>query len=224
MQKPDLVIFDCDGVLVDSELLAGEAMLNVLRRQGIAATPEMIADCVGMKRDDILARIAERTGTPIGAGLADDIWPATRELFVQGLKPTPGIAAFLDRLPYRRCVASSSDKVRIRLSLEVTGLLPFFGDDLFSSQEVARGKPAPDLFEHAARRMGVDPGRCVVIEDSIFGVQGARAAGMTVIGYIGGSHLGAEHHARALRDAGAHHVEADWAAVGERIGLKRSGV
>jgi HAD superfamily hydrolase (TIGR01509 family) len=219
MFSPELVIFDCDGVLVDSELLASKAMQTVLRGQGVAVTPEMIADCVGMKRDDILARIAERTGSTIGSDAAEDIWPVTRELFVQELKPTNGIKDFLERLPYRRCVASSSDKVRIRLSLEVTGLLPYFGDDTFSSQEVARGKPAPDLFEHAAHKMGVDPSRCVVIEDSIYGIQGARAAGMMAIGYIGGSHLQAEHHAEALRTAGAHFVESNWSDIRKHIGL-----
>ncbi len=215
---PELVIFDCDGVLVDSELLASEAMCSVLQAKGVAATPEMVAACVGMKRDDILARIAARTGAMISPETADDIWPATRALFVEKLKPTPGILAFLDRLPYRHCVASSSDKTRIRLSLEVTGLLPFFGDDFFSSSEVARGKPAPDLFLHAAKRMGVEPENCVVIEDSPFGVQGARAAGMTAIGYIGGSHL-QQPHAEVLLQAGAHHVEADWNAIGKHIGL-----
>ena len=218
MSLPDLVIFDCDGVLVDSELLASRAMCSVLQRQGVAATPQMVAECVGMKRDDILARISKQTGATISPETADDIWPATRALFVEELKPTPGIAAFLEHLPYRRCVASSSDKVRIRLSLEVTGLLPFFGDDFFSSHEVARGKPAPDLFEHAAKQMGVDPERCVVIEDSPFGIQGARAAGLTAIGYIGGSHLQAAH-ADALFEAGAHYVEADWNALGKHIGL-----
>jgi HAD superfamily hydrolase (TIGR01509 family) len=219
MLAPELVIFDCDGVLVDSELLASTAMQSVLRKEGIAVTPEMIADCVGMKRDDILAQVAAKTGTTIRMEVADGIWPETRNLFIRELKSTPGAASLLEHLPYRRCVASSSDKVRIRLSLEVTGLLRFFGDHIFSSHEVARGKPAPDLFEHAARNMGVDPGRCVVIEDSIYGIRGARAAGMTAIGYIGGSHLGAKHHAEALRDAGALHVEADWAAIGRHIGL-----
>jgi HAD superfamily hydrolase (TIGR01509 family) len=218
MFSPDLVIFDCDGVLVDSELLASKAMCSVLQGKGVAATPAMVAECVGMKRDDILARIALLTRTTISPETADDIWPATRALFVEELKPTYGVAAFLDSLPYRRCVASSSDKARIRLSLEVTGLLPFFGEDFFSSHEVARGKPAPDLFEHAAKRMGVDPKRCVVIEDSPFGIQGARAAGMTAIGYIGGSHLQAPH-AEVLLEAGAHYVEADWNAIGRHIGL-----
>ncbi|SCY22031.1 HAD family hydrolase [Microvirga guangxiensis] len=216
--SPELVIFDCDGVLVDSEILASQAMCSVLQAQGVAATPAMVAACVGMKRDDILARIASQTGTTISPETADDIWPATRALFVEKLKPTPGVPAFLSKLPYRRCVASSSDKTRIRLSLEVTGLLPFFGDDFFSSHEVERGKPAPDLFLHAARQMGVRPENCVVIEDSPFGVQGARAAGMTAIGYIGGSHL-EEPHAEVLLEAGAHYVEADWNAIGKHIGL-----
>jgi HAD superfamily hydrolase (TIGR01509 family) len=205
-------------VLVDSERLACQAMSAVLQRRGVQATVAMIAECIGMKRDDILAKIARETGMAIGPDTAEEIWPATRALFVESLKPTPGIAAFLDRLPYPRCVASSSDKTRIRLSLEVTGLLPFFGEHLFSSHEVARGKPAPDLFLHAAKSMGVEPARCVVIEDSPFGIEGARAAGMTAIGYIGGSHL-EPAHAEVLFAAGAHDVAADWTAIGQRIGL-----
>jgi HAD superfamily hydrolase (TIGR01509 family) len=193
-------------------------MSAVLQRRGVPATVAMIAACIGMKRDDILAKVARDTGMVIGPEAAEEIWPATRALFVESLKPTPGIAAFLDRLPYRRCVASSSDQTRIRLSLEVTGLLPFFGEHLFSSHEVARGKPAPDLFLHAAKAMGVAPARCVVIEDSPFGVEGARAAGMTAIGYIGGSHL-EPPHAEVLLAAGAHAVEADWDAIGRRIGI-----
>jgi HAD superfamily hydrolase (TIGR01509 family) len=218
MMSPDLVIFDCDGVLVDSELLASRAMCAVLQKEGIAATPEMIARCIGMKRDDILAKIEGWTGSVISSGIAEDLWPATRELFEAELQPTPGIAGFLERLPYRRCVASSSDRTRIRLSLELTKLLPFFGEDYFSSSEVARGKPAPDLFEHAAKRMGASPDNCVVIEDSPFGIQGARAAGMTAIGYLGGSHLGPAH-ADILREAGAHFVEDSWDAIARRIGL-----
>jgi HAD superfamily hydrolase (TIGR01509 family) len=193
-------------------------MCAVLQRQGVPVTPEMVAQCVGMKRDDILAKFVQQTGIAISPETAEEIWPATRALFTEALKPTPGIAPFLDRLPYRRCVASSSDKTRIRLSLEVTGLLPFFGDYLFSSHEVARGKPAPDLFLHAAQSMGVEPARCVVIEDSPFGIQGARVAGMTAIGYIGGSHLEAPH-AEVLLAAGAEHVEADWTAIGRHIGV-----
>jgi len=205
-------------VLVDSERLACQAMSAVLQRRGVPATVTMIAECIGMKRDDILAKVARDTGMAIGPDAAEEIWPATRALFVESLKPTPGIAAFLDRLPYRHCVASSSDKTRIRLSLEVTGLLPFFGEHLFSSHEVARGKPAPDLFLHAAKSMGVDPTRCVVVEDSPFGIEGARAAGMTAIGYIGGSHL-EPPHAEVLVAAGAHHVETEWDAIGRLIGI-----
>jgi HAD superfamily hydrolase (TIGR01509 family) len=214
---PELIVFDCDGVLVDSEVLSVEAMVGVMREAGIPATYAMIAQYFGMKQADILAHIAEETGSTIGGTIADKIWPATRALFAKALRPMPGLAEFVARHgDIRRCVASSSSPERIRHSLGVTDLLPLFGEDIFSSAQVARGKPAPDLFLFAADRMGVDPGRCVVVEDSKFGIRGALAAGMMPIGFVGGSHIEA-HHAAALQAAGAVAVEASWAGVERRI-------
>ena len=113
-------------------------------------------------------------------------------------------------------MAASSGLDRIRLSLGLTGLAPFFGEHVFSSSQVARGKPAPDLFLFAAASMGARPERCVVIEDSRFGVAGATAAGMRAIGFAGGSHI-APHHAQALAEAGAVYVARDWEAVAARL-------
>lgn len=200
---PDLVIFDCDGVLVDSEVLAVEAFCEVLASAGVPALPAMIARCFGMKQADILASVARDTGVAVPNSVADALWPATRALFDRSLRPMPGIADFLTRLGDRpRCVASSSSLERIRFSLARTGLDTFFGDAVFSSQMVSRGKPAPDLFLLAAARMGVPPERCAVIEDSIFGVEGARAAHMRALGFLGGSHI-LPGHAAALLACGA---------------------
>lgn len=217
--SPDLVIFDCDGVLVDSEGLAALAMQAVLREGGIAVPLAAIGRCVGMKQADIIASLEAETGAVVGPLLADRLWPATRALFAERLTATRGLVEFLDRLPHRRCVASSSSHERIAFSLALTGLQRFFMPDaVFSSSEVARGKPAPDLFLHAASRMGVAPGRCVVIEDSRFGVQGAIAAGMTALGFVGGSHANDDTRAALLAN-GAVAVEATWAAVAERLGV-----
>ncbi len=206
----DLVIFDCDGVLVDSEVLAVEAFVAVLREAGLPATPAMIERCFGMKQADILLAVSEQTGLDVPADVAAELWPATRALFERELRPMPGVAAFIDGLGGRaRCVASSSNPERIRLSLTLTGLADRFGEAVFSSHQVARGKPAPDLFLFAAERMGVDPGRCLVIEDSTYGVQGARAAGMRAVGFVGGSHIPAGH-ADALERAGAETVTRAW--------------
>lgn len=211
--NPALLIFDCDGVLVDSEILSIRGMVSVLNAAGIPATYAMIAQYYGMKQADILVKVAEETGMDVPADFAERIWPATRTLFQSDLKPMAGLAEFLGRHPnIPRCVASSSSLERIRFSLGITGLLPLFGEDTFSSSQVARGKPAPDLFLFAAGRMGIAPERCIVIEDSKFGVRGARAAGMTAIGFAGGSHI-QPHHAEALSEAGAALVAPDWPAV-----------
>ncbi len=213
----DMIVFDCDGVLVDSEVLSVEGMVSALNAAGVPATAPMIARFYGMKQADILLKISEETGRDIGADVGPSIWPATRALFDTELKPMPGLADFVGRhADVPRCVASSSSLERIRHSLGLTGLLPLFGEAIFSSQQVARGKPAPDLFLFAAARMGIDPERCVVVEDSPYGVQGAVAAGMRAIGFSGGSHI-QDHHVALLKEAGAAHVERDWTGVEKRI-------
>lgn len=217
---PDLVIFDCDGVLVDSEVLAVEAFCEVLVAAGVPAQPSMIARCFGMKQSDILGRVAHDTGLAVPDGVADALWPATRALFDRSLRPMPGVADFIARLgDGPRCVASSSSLERIRFSLARTGLDGFFGDHVFSSQMVERGKPAPDLFLLAASRMGVQPERCAVIEDSIFGVEGARAADMRALGFLGGSHIVPDHGAKLLA-SGAEAALATFEAI-ERQLFKR---
>ncbi len=215
--NPGMIVFDCDGVLVDSEVLSVRAVTSVLNEAGVPVTYPMIARYLGMKQADILLKVAEETGADIGVDVAARIWPAIRDLFERELTPMPGVVEFIERhRAVRRCVASSSSPERIRNSLRLTGLLRFFGDDIFSSTQVARGKPAPDLFLFAAVKMDVDPQSCVVIEDSQYGVRGAVAAGMTPVGFVGGSHIEA-HHAGALVEAGAVFVEDSWAAVERRI-------
>ena len=214
---PDLVIFDCDGVLVDSEVLSARAMRAVLNEAGVPATAAMIGRCFGMKQADILASIARDTGMAVPPEVADRIWPATRALFERELQPMPGLVEFLGRLGGRaRCVASSSSLERIRFSLQRTGLDQVFGEKIFSSQQVKHGKPAPDLFLFAAAQMNIAPERAIVIEDSIYGVQGARAAGMRAFGFHGGSHIQPDHD-RALMDSGAEASEPTWEGLRRRI-------
>lgn len=213
----DMIIFDCDGVLVDSEVLSVAAMHQVLVDAGVPVTAAMIASCFGMKTADILLRIASETGSDIPPGVTDRLWPATRILFERSLKPMPGVAAFLGQLDGTKvCVASSSSPERIRASLAMTDLDRFFGEDIFSSSQVQRGKPAPDLFLFAASSMNVEPGRCLVIEDSIFGVRGARAAGMTALGFSGGSHIQAGYAATLLA-GGAAAVEPTYEALAPHV-------
>lgn len=207
-----LFIFDCDGVLVDSEPLAAQAYVRVYAKHGLEITPETIGKCVGMKQADILRRIHELTGQAFPLEHEDDIWSETRLVFQEALEPIPGIETFLERLELPCCVASSSSIERIEFSLNTTGLMGFFNQNIFSSSMVRRGKPAPDLFLLAAEKMGVVPANCIVVEDSPFGVQGAVAAGMAVIGFTGGGHTTPDHH-DTLVAAGANRVYASWQEI-----------
>ncbi|WP_296741226.1 HAD family phosphatase [Mesorhizobium sp.] len=217
MAQSRLMIFDCDGVLVDSEPLAAKAYERVYEKHGMPGVHDgIIAQCIGMKQADIIAKIKTLTGHQFPLAAEGDIWAETKLLFSEELKPTPGIVPFLGALNGARCVASSSSVERINHSLAVTGLARFFGEAIFSSSMVKNGKPAPDIFLHAAERMGVEPADCIVIEDSPFGIQGAVAAGMIAIGYTGGGHSYPEHAAR-LTAAGADFVCADWLEVSRQL-------
>lgn len=209
MSRPDLVIFDCDGVLIDSEIIACRAVVDCLGELGIRETiDDVITRYVGVSAKTMFADFDARYGARIPADFHDRLRERTAQGFDAGLKPMPGVAAAIEALDCPICVASSSAPERLARTLSLTGLLRYFDPHVFSATQVKRGKPAPDLFLFAAERMGVAPERCVVIEDSVLGVQGARAAGMRVIGFAGGSHCGADH-ADKLRAAGAGAVHAE---------------
>lgn len=212
----DLIIFDCDGVLVDSEPLSCRAFEQVYAEHGMPLPEGIVASGIGMKQADIMRMIEEATGHRLPEAAVGEFWPKTRTLFAEALQPTKGIARFLENLPQQRCVASSSQPERIAFSLDKVGISHHFGEAVYSSSMVKRGKPAPDLFLFAADRMGVDPARCVVIEDSPFGVEGAVAAGMTAFGYIGGGHT-YSGHAEKLSGKGARQVFADWDDIAREI-------
>jgi HAD superfamily hydrolase (TIGR01509 family) len=214
--KEKLLICDCDGVLVDSEPLAAEAYVRVYDRHGLPIGADLIAQCVGMKQADILVRIHEVTGHRLPEAALGDLWTETKLLFDQKLEPTQGVARFLDAHPGVRCVASSSSLERIAHSLQRTGLARFFGEAIFSASMVKRGKPAPDIFLYAAERMGFAPADCIVVEDSSFGIQGAVAANMRAIGYVGGSHT-YPGHAEKLLSAGAEKVFSSWQSMREEL-------
>ncbi|MFL5207048.1 MAG: HAD family hydrolase [Microvirga sp.] len=197
-----LLIFDCDGVLVDSEPLSCRIDAETLTECGVPYTAEEVArDFTGVSIKDQIARIEMERGIRLPDDFTERLNRTLFQRFETDLKPIEGVRDAILSLPFPRCVASSSIPERIALSLRVTGLLDLF-DNVFSSTQVARGKPAPDLFLHAASRMNTLPEKCLVIEDSIAGVQAARAAGMRVIGFVGGSHCG-PGHAEKLRQAGA---------------------
>jgi len=197
-----LLIFDCDGVLVDSEPLACQVDAEVLNGLGLPYTADDIArQFVGKSMKDMIARIEAEHGLVLPDDFAARINQALFARFETDLKPIADVRAAILSLPDRRCVASSSVPERIALSLRVTGLADLF-ENVFSATQVARGKPAPDLFLFAAEKMAARPADCIVIEDSPAGVQAAVAAGMHVIGFTGGGHCGPDH-AERLRQAGA---------------------
>jgi HAD superfamily hydrolase (TIGR01509 family) len=199
----DLIIFDCDGVLVDSEIVSFEAEAELFGEIGITLTAaDLLGRFLGMSSASMFAVIEQEHGIKLPPDFAERAARRTLEAFDRRLKPIPGIAELLAGLPDRKCVASSSEPARIRHSLSRAGILHHFEPHIFSATQVTRGKPAPDLFLFAAESMGAAPARCLVIEDSVAGVMAARAAGMTVLGFTGASHC-LDGHADKLRVAGA---------------------
>jgi HAD superfamily hydrolase (TIGR01509 family) len=191
-----LVLFDCDGVLVDSERLVVDIDVAAVTAAGWPVTREQVVETfVGRSDADVVALIEAQLGHALPADW-DAHWDAEyRRVLDEQLEPVPGVRAAVEEVVARgrrTCVASSGSHDKMRRTLGRTGLWELFEGRIFSATEVARGKPAPDLFLHAASRMQVDPGRCVVVEDSRYGVAAARSAGMRVVGFAGG--ITPEHH------------------------------
>ena len=212
-----LLIFDCDGTLVDSELIALEVLSDLMGELG---APMSVAACLeaymGKHNEDILLEIERRTGRSLPPGEGGRMRERMLGRMRSELQPVSGAADALARLGGPRCVASSSDPARIALTLELTGLARFFGPHVFSATQVAHGKPAPDLFLLAARTMGFSPRDCLVVEDSVAGVSAGVAAGMAVVGFTGASHAG-PGHAEPLRRAGANLVVDSMAALPDAV-------
>ncbi|MFC4030944.1 HAD family hydrolase [Streptomyces polygonati] len=183
----ELVIFDCDGVLVDSEKIAVKVDVDVLAALGWPLTEEEIVErFVGRSFADMTADIERYLGRALPDGWDTPYRRLYREAFERELTPVDGVVEALDALTLPSCVASSTSHAGLRHTLGLTGLYERFAGRVFSAADVARGKPAPDLFLHAARSLGVEPARCLVVEDSRYGVEAARAAGMRSYGYYGG--------------------------------------
>ena len=211
----DLIIFDCDGVLVDSEVISCRVDAEAFTEAGFPTTVEYVAaNYVGHSVKSMLADIEARHGKKLPPNFAELLLRRTQAAFEGALEAVPGIHSVLESNGVARCVASSSRPERIRHSLELTDLLHHFEPHLFSAQMVDRGKPAPDLFLFAAERMDVTPGRCVVVEDSVAGVTAAAAAGMTTIGFTAAGHCPPDLADR-LRSVGANEIAADAASLRE---------
>jgi HAD superfamily hydrolase (TIGR01509 family) len=216
----DLIIFDCDGVLVDSELLSCRCLSEALATCGIRLElAEALELFLGRSITTVLQHYATQ-GRELPDRFLSDLKVRVRETFQSSLRPIPGIASLLSGLRTPHCVASSSDLDRVSFSLARTGLSPCFGDRIYTSEMVARGKPAPDLFLYAAEKMRAAPARTLVIEDSVSGVAAARAAGMKVWGFVGGSHYESRDGRTILQSAGADRVVdrmADFWTEGQRV-------
>ena len=178
------VVFDCDGVLVDSEPISNRVLAVLLTEAGMPISPEGAVEAfMGRSWKNVLAWADERGGLP--EGFRRRYLDAMFAIFEEELQPVPGVAAALDAISLPNCVASSASVEKMRFTLGHTGLWDRFEGRIFSATEVAHGKPAPDLFLHAAAEMGVAPERCVVVEDAPPGAEAGRRAGMDVLGYAG---------------------------------------
>ena len=199
MSRFDLVIFDNDGVLVDSEGHANRILSDLLNRSGWAVNmtrEESMALFLGRSLPAIRQLIESRLGHALPGDFEERYHARLFEVFDTELTAVPGVEEVLERIRVPTCVASSGTHERIRRALAATGLLPRFEGRIFSAEDVARGKPAPDLFLHAARRLGVMPSRCAIVEDSPLGVDAANAAGMVAFGFARVTPPAALSHAR----------------------------
>lgn len=194
-----LLIFDCDGVLVDSEIISAQVLTEVLAAEKLAVDEGYVyRRFLGRSMDAVRDALASDFRYRMSEALLGRIRRRMQSRLQSELAPVPGIADALARMPGARCVASSSRPERIRMSLSVTRLLGFFDPHIFSSTMVEAGKPAPDLFLYSARKMGFSPQSCIVIEDSPAGVEAAKRAGMRVYGFVGGAHADASNLHSAL--------------------------
>ncbi|MCW5700743.1 MAG: HAD-IA family hydrolase [Rhodospirillales bacterium] len=201
-----LVIFDCDGVLVDSEALSSRVMAEALTELGYPVSAD---DCIrrftGISMATLMERVEADWGRSLPPHFESDIQERDFAAFRAELAPVDGVEDALATMSHAKCVASSGAVEKMHLTLSITGLLPYFEPHLFSSSMVRRGKPAPDLFLFAAARMGYRPEDCWVVEDSVAGVTAAVAAGMHALGFWGAVHTD-EHTAQLLCEAGATRV------------------
>lgn len=211
------ILFDCDGVLVDSEILAVEVETEMLAAHGLHyEIPEFKHRFMGMSDAAFFAELhadaLSRTGSPLPDNFATQCIERLYEVVEQRLVEVEGTRLFLRTLPHPKAVASSSTSEKLAIKLRKTQLWDLFSPHVYSADHVAHAKPAPDLFLHAAAALGVRPSDCIVIEDSVNGIRAARAAGMRAWGFAGGSHMDDGGRAR-LRGAGAEVIANNWQDV-----------
>ena len=194
-----LVIFDCDGVLIDSEPIANRVLRDLLAASGLKMSLEdVLTTFVGSTKDGCIVTAGKMLGRPLPSDFGKR-WDKALFTALRAVKPVAGVPELLAGMTVPFCVASNGNPDRMALALDYAGLMPWVRGKLFTAVEVAHPKPAPDLFLHAAKSMGVDPAHCVVVEDTPTGVRAGVAAGMRVFGYAAATHI----PAKALKDEGA---------------------
>lgn len=215
----ELIIFDCDGVLVDSEPLAMRVLIAAIAAQGIAIPPvDAFRNYLGRSLASISASLHETHGMPLSDAALASMRSDLYALYRKELRASPGLVKALQTITIPVCVASSSQLERIRLSLDLTGLTAFFEPNIFSASMVSNGKPAPDLFIYTAGRMNTSPRNCLVIEDSPAGITAAKAAGMHVFAYTGGSHIAPSGLRKTIQSLGADRTFDDMQTLPDLIG------
>ena len=218
---PEVVIFDCDGVLVDSEVIALAVTRRRLGEAGLHLSNNEARDrFLGLRLDSVLRIVETELGAPLPKAFSDDLSREIVATFARELKGIEGVRQAVAGLGARVCVASSSAPERLKFALRVAGYETLFAPNIFSAAEVAQGKPSPDLFLFAARAMGVAAKDCLVIEDSVSGVAAARAAGMRVFGFVGASHFSPLEEGADLTAAGAELIFDDMARLPEIVAAR----
>ena len=202
-----LIVYDFDGVIAESEVLANSVLAEIVTELGVPTTlQDSYRLYMGKRFAEVISAVEASMGRALPATFASEYQARTLGRFREELQLVNGVRDYIDAFAHvPRCIASSSSPDRLALCLEVLGLHSEFGGHVFSASAVARGKPHPDIFVHAAQQMAVHPSKCVVLEDSPSGVRAAIAAGMTVIGVLAASHIQPDHRER-LSAAGAQHI------------------
>lgn len=205
---PALLIFDFDGVLIDSEIVSCKVELEELRKIGCVVSPgDYLEASLGRTEEELIwAALAESCGVQLPAGFVEETRAKVKRTFETELRTIPWVEGVLETIEYDVCVASGSRLERLHHNMSLTGLDRFFDGRAFSATQVPRGKPFPDLFLHAAAEMGHSPDRCIVVEDSVAGLKAGREAGMTTLGFVGGGHCALLDWARRLQEEGCYGI------------------
>lgn len=215
----ELIIFDCDGVVVDSEPIGNRVFRGFLAELGLSFSEQHVYErFLGRALADSLAIIETLLGSPIPPAAVDRYKQIRDRTLAEEVRAVEGVADLVRDLAVPYCIASAGDHDKMRATLGATGLLPLFDGRIFSTTQVPHAKPAPDVFLYAAAKMGIDPGRTAVIEDTVNGITAARAAGMTAYGYAGLT------PASKLAEAGAHATFAHMRELRALLGIHGSAV